>query len=35
MAISVSGNLASMACGLPYAFAAAFAYPDRQSVADP
>lgn len=30
---SVSGNLASMACGLPYAIAAQIAYPDRQSVA--
>jgi len=30
---SVSGNLASMACGLPYAIAAQFAYPDRQVVA--
>jgi pyruvate dehydrogenase (quinone)/pyruvate oxidase len=26
---SCSGNLASMACGLPYAIAAAVAYPDR------
>jgi pyruvate dehydrogenase (quinone) len=26
---SCSGNLASMACGLPYAIAAALAYPDR------
>jgi pyruvate dehydrogenase (quinone) len=26
---SCSGNLASMACGLPYAIAAAIAYPDR------
>ncbi len=30
---SVSGNLASMANGLPYAIAAQIAYPDRQSVA--
>ncbi|GAA6618833.1 thiamine pyrophosphate-dependent enzyme [Scytonema sp. NUACC26] len=30
---SVSGTLASMACGLPYAIAAAIAYPDRQSIA--
>ncbi|HEY3475234.1 MAG TPA: thiamine pyrophosphate-binding protein, partial [Anaerolineales bacterium] len=30
---SVSGNLASMACGLPYAIAAQIAYPERQSVA--
>jgi pyruvate dehydrogenase (quinone) len=30
---SVSGNLASMACGLPYANAAAIAYPGRQVVA--
>jgi pyruvate dehydrogenase (quinone) len=30
---SVSGNLASMACGLPYANAAALAYPDRPVVA--
>ena len=30
---SVSGTLASMACGLPYAMAAAVAYPGRQSVA--
>jgi pyruvate dehydrogenase (quinone) len=30
---SVSGNLASMACGLPYANAAQIAYPDRQCVA--
>jgi pyruvate dehydrogenase (quinone) len=33
MMFSVSGNLASMACGLPYANAAALAYPDRQVVA--
>jgi pyruvate dehydrogenase (quinone)/pyruvate decarboxylase len=31
--ISVSGMLASMAPGLPYAIAAQLAYPDRQSVA--
>ncbi|MDQ6760930.1 MAG: thiamine pyrophosphate-binding protein [Acidobacteriota bacterium] len=30
---TISGNLASMACGLPYAIAAQVAYPDRQSVA--
>ncbi|MFP5384845.1 MAG: thiamine pyrophosphate-dependent enzyme [Bacteriovoracia bacterium] len=30
---SCSGTLATMACGLPYALAAAVAYPDRQSVA--
>lgn len=30
---SVSGNLATMACGLPYAIAAQVAYPDRQCVA--
>jgi len=30
---SVSGNLASMACGLPYAIAAQLAHPDRQVVA--
>src|SRR5690242_19900220 len=30
---SVSGSLASMACGLPYAIAAQIAYPDRQCVA--
>jgi pyruvate dehydrogenase (quinone) len=30
---AVSGNLASMASGLPYAIAAQIAYPDRQSVA--
>lgn len=30
---SVSGNLASMACGLPYAIAAQLAYPDRQCIA--
>lgn len=30
---SCSGNLASMACGLPYAIAAAVAYPERQVVA--
>jgi pyruvate dehydrogenase (quinone)/pyruvate oxidase len=33
MMFSVSGNLASMACGLPYANAAALAFPDRQIVA--
>jgi pyruvate dehydrogenase (quinone) len=30
---SVSGNLASMGCGLPYAIAAQLAYPDRLCVA--
>ena len=30
---SLSGNLATMACGLPYAIAAQIAYPQRQSVA--
>jgi len=30
---SLSGNLATMAPGLPYAIAAQFAYPDRQVVA--
>jgi pyruvate dehydrogenase (quinone)/pyruvate oxidase len=30
---TVSGTLASMACGLPYAIAAQLAYPDRQCVA--
>jgi pyruvate dehydrogenase (quinone)/pyruvate oxidase len=30
---SVSGTLASMACGLPYSIAAQIAYPDRQCVA--
>jgi pyruvate dehydrogenase (quinone) len=30
---SVSGNLASMACGLPYAIAAQIAYPERPCVA--
>ena len=30
---SCSGNLATMACGLPYAIAAAVAYPERQVVA--
>ncbi|MFP5213644.1 MAG: thiamine pyrophosphate-dependent enzyme [Acidobacteriota bacterium] len=30
---SVSGNLATMACGLPYAIAAQVAYPDRQCIA--
>jgi pyruvate dehydrogenase (quinone) len=32
MMFSCSGNLATMACGLPYAIAAAIAYPDRQVV---
>ena len=30
---SISGNLASMACGLPYTIAAQVAYPERQCVA--
>ena len=30
---SLSGNLATMACGLPYAIGAQIAYPDRQVVA--
>ncbi len=30
---SCSGNLATMACGLPYAIAAAVAFPGRQSIA--
>lgn len=30
---AVSGNLASMACGLPYTIAAQIAFPDRQCVA--
>jgi pyruvate dehydrogenase (quinone)/pyruvate oxidase len=33
MMFSCSGNLATMACGLPYAVAAAVAYPKRQVVA--
>ena len=33
MMFSVSGTLASMACGVPYALAAAIAYPGRQVVA--
>ena len=33
MMFSCSGTLASMACGLPYAIAAALAYPGRQVVA--
>jgi pyruvate dehydrogenase (quinone)/pyruvate oxidase len=33
MMFSCSGNLATMACGLGYAIAAAVAYPDRQVVA--
>ncbi len=33
MMFSCSGNLATMACGLPYAVAAAIAYPERQVVA--
>jgi pyruvate dehydrogenase (quinone)/pyruvate oxidase len=33
MKFSVSGTLASMACGLPYAIAAQIAYPERQCIA--
>jgi pyruvate dehydrogenase (quinone) len=33
MLFSCSGNLATMACGLPYAVAAAVAYPGRQVIA--
>jgi pyruvate dehydrogenase (quinone) len=33
MKFSLSGTLASMACGLPYAIAAQVAFPERQSVA--
>jgi pyruvate dehydrogenase (quinone) len=33
MMFSCSGNLATMACGLPYANAAAFAHPGRQVIA--
>jgi pyruvate dehydrogenase (quinone)/pyruvate oxidase len=33
MMFGVSGNLATMACGLPYAIAAALAFPERQIVA--
>jgi pyruvate dehydrogenase (quinone) len=33
MMASVSGNLASMGCGVPYAVAAKFAYPDRPVIA--
>ena len=33
MKFSVSGTLATMACGLPYAIAAKIAFPDRQSIA--
>jgi len=32
MKFSCSGNLATMACGLPYAIAAALAYPERQVI---
>lgn len=32
MKFSCSGNLATMACGLPYAVAAAVAYPERQVI---
>lgn len=33
MKFSLSGTLATMACGLPYAIAAQIAYPDRQCIA--
>ena len=33
MKFAVSGNLATMACGLPYAIAAALAFPERKIVA--
>jgi pyruvate dehydrogenase (quinone)/pyruvate oxidase len=33
MKFSVSGTLATMGCGLPYAIAAKIAFPDRQSIA--
>ncbi|ANW00886.1 thiamine pyrophosphate-dependent enzyme [Bradyrhizobium icense] len=33
MKFSCSGNLATMACGLPYAIAAAVVYPERQVIA--
>jgi pyruvate dehydrogenase (quinone)/pyruvate oxidase len=33
MKFSLSGTLASMACGLPYAIAAQIAYPERQCIA--
>lgn len=33
MKFSVSGTLASMACGLPYCIAAQIAFPDRQCIA--
>jgi pyruvate dehydrogenase (quinone) len=33
MRASISGNLATMGCGVPYAIAAKFAYPDRTPVA--
>jgi pyruvate dehydrogenase (quinone)/pyruvate oxidase len=33
MKFSLSGTLASMACGLPYAIAAKIAFPDRQCIA--
>ncbi|MDE1844215.1 MAG: pyruvate oxidase [Thaumarchaeota archaeon] len=33
MKFSLSGTLATMACGLPYAIAAQIAFPDRQSIA--
>ena len=33
MKFSLSGTLATMGCGLPYAIAAQIAFPERQSVA--
>jgi pyruvate dehydrogenase (quinone) len=33
MKASLSGNLATMGCGVPYAIAAKFAYPDRVAIA--
>jgi pyruvate dehydrogenase (quinone)/pyruvate oxidase len=33
MKFAVSGNLATMACGLPYAIAAALAFPERKIIA--
>ena len=33
MMASLSGNLATMGCGVPYAIAAKFAYPDRVAIA--
>lgn len=33
MMVSLSGGLATMCPGVPYALAAKFAYPDRQAIA--